>query len=316
MANFQILDFISKLTKFSSRQGKNEKVATDFILSVLEEQGVSYSLQKFTTKIPVSKKAVLTADGEKILCANSSFVSGKIIGKNHLISSLTSSQSFLFSSNINFNPECSVISLSNSYFAPSVAIKAEDVSKIIKAVKVRGEVKVGSLKHQSMNILVGNKINPKFILFAHYDSIKTGATDNASGVAVMMKMILSKPETLENSLYVFSGNEELSYDKPIYWGHGFRVFEQKYPGLLKVCRKIFVIDCVGNSKTNISQDKHLLHLGFPLKNIAKISQKTYFVYGSLEKLMKVYHSDIDTIDQLEEKYLREAVKKTLAEMQA
>ena len=258
------------------------------------------------------KKAVLTVDGKSISCKGTSFISGKIESKANLISSLTSSQSFLYSTNINFNPECKVISLANFYFAPSLAVSAQDLPKIIAAGKIRGEVKVEPLKHQSMNILVGNKVNPKSILFAHYDSIESGATDNASGVGTLMKMILSCPESLNNSLYVFSGNEELSYSEPIYWGYGFRVFERKFNKLFSKCKKVFVVDCVGNDKTKISHDKHLLNLAFPVKNPKNIQHKSCVVYGSMSRLMKVYHSDADTIGQLEEKYLNESVKKILS----
>lgn len=71
-------------------------------------------------------------------------------------------------------------------------------------------------KHNSLNILVGNNINPKNIFFAHYDSVGIGATDNASGVGILMNIIINFPKSLRDNLFVFSGNEELSYDYPTY----------------------------------------------------------------------------------------------------
>ncbi|MFH1656856.1 MAG: M28 family peptidase [bacterium] len=316
MNEFKLKELVSQILKFSPRQGENEARTAQFITFILGQHGVPCSAQRFFTYLPKLKKVVLTADGKNIPCESTSFTGGKIVGKENIFSSLLDTQISPCLSNINFNPNCEEISLVDSYFAPSLAIKAKDLVKVLAASKVEGEIKVSPLKHQSMNILVGNKVNPKFILFAHYDSIKTGATDNASGVAVMMKMIISSPETLQNSLYVFSGNEELSYDKPVYWGRGFRVLEKRLPQAFEKSKEIIVIDCVGNGKTNFSQDKKWLYLGFPIKNMEKYSHKIYFVFGDMEKLMKVYHSDADTIDQLEEKYLDEAVKKTLAKMKA
>jgi Iap family predicted aminopeptidase len=306
--NFDKISFIKGLLGFSPRQGKNEVKAAKFIISFLDKSGVDYLIQKFDTKVPLIKEAKLMADGKKIECKGCSFVSGKIENKDYLISNLTPSSCFLEYPNINFNPKCKVISLDNFYFAPSVTIKTNDLSKVAKAKKVKGEVKVEEFVYESANILVGNVKNPKNILFAHYDSVEKGATDNGSGVAVLMDLILSYPGTMEDNLYIFSGNEELSYDKPTYWGHGFRVFEKEYDFAMAGAVNIMAVDCVGNGKTNVSHDKHLIKLAFPINNLDKWSDKISVVFGDFDRLMSVYHSNNDDISELKGVYLDEAVK--------
>lgn len=308
MDNFNVIKFINDIAAFSPRQGKNEEKTAQFIIQSLGDLDQDYQEQKFTTEIPVTKKEVLIADGEEIKCKGCSFIGGKIDNKNNIVSSLISSQPLIDHSNINFNPACKGISLSNFYFAPSVAVNSSDLNKIINAKEVQGIVDVASYKHQSSNILVGNTKDPKNILFAHYDSIEKGVIDNASGVGALMYMIFKYRKVLENSLLVFSGNEELSYDHPIYWGHGFRVFEDKYKSLLNKSKKIFIVDCVGNTEAVINKDKELIDKGFPLKNLDKLKNKIFFAHGDIDNLMEVYHSDLDIIEGVSEKNIIDAVK--------
>ncbi len=306
--NFDKVSFIKEMLKFSPRQGKNEVKTAEFIISLLDKFNADYLVQKFNTKIPLVKKAELTADGKKMECKGCSFVSGEIENKDYLISNLTPSSCFLEYPNINFNPKCKTISLDNFYFAPAVTIKTSDLLRVAKAKKVKGKVKVEPFAYESANILVGNVENPKNILFAHYDSVEKGATDNGSGVAVLMDLIISYPETLKENLCIFSGNEELSYDKPTYWGHGFRAFEKEYDSAMAGADSIIAVDCVGNGKANVSRDKHLIKLAFPINNIDKWSDKISIVFGDFDKLMAVYHSDNDDVNELKEVYLDEAVK--------
>ncbi len=304
-------DFIAKLISFSPRQGKGETETLKFILESLSKNNVAYKLEQFKTNIPEIKSASLLVDGQKIKCLGSCFFSGDIKGKNTLISSLTSSQKFLYEANINFNPQCEVISQSNFYFAPSVAIAKADLATLLEANDVSGKVIVNKVKHTSANILVGNRFNPRNIIIAHYDCIATGGTDNASGVAVIFKTLIDKPELLRQNLFVFSGNEELSYDRPIYWGHGFRVFEKKHLDIMKKANKIIVVDCVGNDKTEVSQDEKIIPLAFPIANIKSLRKNIFTLYGDIDRLMTVYHSEADTIDQLSEKYLIDAERKLI-----
>lgn len=304
--SFNNLWFIKCLLEFSPRQLKNETKTAEFLMSFLEQNKIAYKLQRFAVNIPLIKKAVLSVDGKVLKCDGSSMVSGRISSKDKILNSLISSAVCQNEANINFNPKCTTISNSNYYFAPSISVNRNILNKIFKAKSIEGEVIVEKIKHKAKNILVGNAINPKTICFAHYDSIKTGAIDNASGVSVMMNAILEKPEKLKNTLYVFSACEELSYDKPVYWGNGFRVFEKKYFKQMDKAKKIIVIDCVGNGKTEIIKDKKMIKLGFPICNGGKWINKISFVTGDFDQLMTVYHSDLDDGRGLKKKYLEEA----------
>jgi hypothetical protein len=298
--------FIAKLVSFAPRQLEGELKARDFLVSVLKENSIPFLLQKFQVAIPLTQEVSLLADGKKVKCEGCSFLSGEIKSNDVVLSSLLSSSICQEISNINFNPRCEGISLKNYYFTPAICVNYKDIAKIVEAKKIAGNVQVEKVAHQSANILVGNVKNPRAIFFAHYDSIKKGAIDNASGVAVMMKVILEKPETLKNNLFIFSGAEELSYDKPVYWGSGFRAFEQKYQKLIDGAKKIVVIDCVGNDHAVVITDPSIAILAFPVKNLHKIAKKTEIVTANLDSLMSVYHSDLDDGRGISEAYLNEA----------
>jgi hypothetical protein len=312
--NFNSLAFIKGLIRFSPRQLENEKRAADFIISVLRNYHIDYQLDYFFTRIPRIKRAILRVDKKEIPCKACSFVSGKIKDKDFLISSLIPSRFFIEEPNINFNPKCSVISLSNFYFAPAIAISREKISSILRAKNIEGEVRVRPVRHKSLNILVGNTKNPKTISFAHYDSLEKGVVDNASGVAVLMEAIFSKREITKDHLLVFAGNEELSYDKPTYWGYGFRVFEKKFFKIIERAEKIIVIDSLGNGRTRIFRDDNLIYLAFPILNRKKWKRKIEVIAGDIQKLMTVYHSDADDLTQIRQRYITEATKQFLREI--
>lgn len=309
---FDQLKFVETLLSFSPRQLEGETRAANFIKSTLKEYDVPYQEQEFSTKIPRVTKAVLSIDGEELPCQASCFVSGKIEGKDAMVSSLIPSRFLIDRSNINFNPECpESISCSNFYFAPSLAIPRDMVQKVLNAIDVEGEIGIEAAVHTSANIFVGNMENPKTICFAHYDSINKGAVDNGSGVAVLMDAILTKPESLQDTLYIFCGNEELSYDRPTYWGYGFRAFENEYPSLMKGAEKIIAIDSLGNGPTQVTQDPNLQYLAFPISALEELKEKIFVVFGDFHHLMSVYHSDADDMSGLEERYLREGTQKLL-----
>lgn len=311
-STFSHIAFVENLLRFSPRQLKGETMAAEFIKETLRKYSIGHKEQRFTTFIPQTKKAVLLADGKSISCQACCYESGIIEGKDFLLSSLIPSRFFLEKSNINFNPECpKTISCSNFYFAPALAVPRGEVQKILGAKKVKGRVIVKKAKHSAVNILVGNTKNPRAICLAHYDSINMGAIDNASGVATIMGAMIFKPDTLANTLYVFSANEELSYDKPTYWGHGFRAFEKSFSGIMQRAKKIVVIDSLGNGPTHVTQDRNLQYLSFPIKHMESLRGKVFAMYGDFQHLMSVYHSNADTVGGLEERYLKEATKKLL-----
>jgi len=312
--NFDPILFINALVQFSPRQLKGETKAALFIISLLKKNKIAYFLQKFNVKIPVVKKVILKADKKEIKCDGCCFIGGEISNKEYIISSLLPSEICQNDANINFNPKCLTVSNSNYYFAPAVSIAHKSLFKILKAKNIKGRVDIMPINHKAINILVGNKKNPKFVCFAHYDSIKKGAIDNASGVALLMNIILSNSNKLKDTLFIFSASEELSYNKPVYWGYGFRVFEKEYYQLFKKAKKIIVVDSVGNGKTVILNNLEMIKLGFPIKNIKKLAKKTVLITGDFEQLMTVYHSDIDDGRGIEEKYLNEAYSIIISEI--
>lgn len=302
---------INRLSSFGERQDKAADKTAQYIMSILKKEKILFFENFFDTYIPKIEKAWLKADGKNIKCEGCSFVGGKITGKDSIVSSLISSQPLIRKSNINFNPECDIISRSNFYFAPAVAINKKDLNSVVKSKKVEGLVKVRKTKVKSQHILVGNTKNPENIIFAHFDSIGPGAIDNASGVAVVLGAIVSKPKNLDRNLYVFDGNEELSYDFPVYWGHGFRVFEKKYFKIMNGVKKIVVPDCLGYGKTFSITDPRIVKLAFPISNIEKWKNKIQILGGNIETLMRVYHSSLDVVNNLKEDDMQLAVHKLL-----
>lgn len=305
--------FIKSFLAFSPRQGKNETRAGKFLTDLLRQNQIKFTLQKFNCQIPKVIKAELTVDDKTIPCEAITFASGIITDKKNLISNqLEAEKNFPY---ISFNPTGKAICASGRCINyPALAISQTDLPKILNAKNIKGIVKVKSVDHQSQNILVGNLVNPQNLIFAHYDSINLGATDNASGIAVTMKLILERQKLLANNLFILCGNEELAYDFPIYWGYGYRVFEKKYLGLFKKAKKIFVLDCVGNGKTQLLTDPLWIKEGFPVKIIKHLLKKTMIVCGDIDKLMTVYHSQSDNLSQLKPQYLENAYRKILSKL--
>lgn len=303
MKGFDIIKFIERFTAFSPRQLCNETKAADYMLRLLNANKIDYIEQKFLIKLPAVEREFLLCDGKNIKAKACSFVSGKIENNDSIISSLISARKFLNLPNINFNPKCDNISLSNFYFAPALAVSKKKLPKILNCKKIFGEVKISHRIHKSKNILVGNVSAPKCILFAHYDSLGKGAIDNASGTAVLLHIAINNTDILKNNLLVFSGCEELSYDNPVYWGKGYRIFEKKYISLMEHAMKILVVDSVGNGKPAISTTKELLQLAFAIKNLDKLRHKIFTIYGNIEDLMSVYHSDDDIAKKISRKQL-------------
>lgn len=293
MKKFNSQKFIQALANIGERQLLGEIKAAKLIQKTLQQADVKFVAEKYIAEIPKFIKSVLKVDGKNIPCMATCMVSGKLSGKHSLISSLITSQHNLFDANINFNPEAQVISRSNHYFAPAVAIRSQDMVKILKAQEVSGEVRVKKISQPEINFLVGNTHNPKTILFCHYDSLGPGAVDNASGTAMLLDLIINHPGILKDNLFAICANEELSYDQPIYWGHGYRVFERDYPKLLKHCRQILVVDGVGLGSVKIITDPQEVRLGFPIMQQAKYQTKIKALYGIDDSFWKVYHSAID-----------------------
>lgn len=301
-----MIDIIKKLIEVSPRYGHNEMKAAKVIVDELKRLKVEYIEEVFDTSVPVVIKSELFADGEKVECIGSSFTSGKIEDKKYLISSFDQSEE-IYPYSIAFSPVSDEISVINVYNNPSVTISRNSVIKVALANKVEGFVEIKKEIIKSENILVGNIVNPKNIVFAHYDSVVgDGAADNAAAVSILIELIKTKNELLSNSLMVFIGNEELSYDKYYYGsGYGFRVFEDNYGDILKKSQKIIVLDGIGIGKPNLSKDN--LDLVLQLKEIKKLKDKAFWLQNDQSEVLKNYHSKADVIENISEKYLNEVL---------
>lgn len=304
--SFNSLSFVAKLLELSPRQGVGEQAAAELICTTLRQWQLPYTKQVFVTTIPYHERAQLLVDGKEIPCSNTSFVGGVVEGVSSLHSSLIPSRYLLEVPNINFNPHCSSISRSNYYFAPSIAVAAHNVMRLISARNVYAQTQVSRHEFEAANILIGNSKDPTTILIAHYDSIEVGATDNAAGIAALLATAIAQPEILEHVLLVFSGNEELSYDQPTYWGHGFRAFEEKYEQQLAAARSIIIVDVVGNGIPVLERNDGLAYLAFPVNHLAAWQEKLLLCYADVPKLLRVYHSAEDTIEQLDAESLQQA----------
>lgn len=296
-------EVILMLTNLGERQLEQETKACACILKILDDENIIYTIQAFETEIPVYTHCSLIVGGQSLDVLPSGLVSGTITDNHTILSSLISSQKNLYDANINFNPACEIISRSNHYFAPAFAINRKDVQKVVDATEIEGKIEVHKTNHQSKNILVGNKINPGTIIFSHYDSIELGAVDNASGTALSLEFIVERPELLQSVLFVLCGNEELSYDEPIYWGHGYRSFEKEYGELLKNTSQILVLDSFGHTEPNIISDVPTMKLAFPITNIATYASKTKVIAGDIHALMKFYHAENDVPLNIKDEYM-------------
>ncbi len=310
-STFDPIQFITHIVSFSPRQHEGEMKTADFLQGFLQDRNIPFYAQKFTTTVPVQIKASLKADGEEIPCRSVSLVSGDIDNKNQLASSGGDIDEYTTTPTITFNPYCEVISCAVFFHnAPALAVARGNVDKILRAKKIQGTVQVKPTKYIARNILVGNTVNPKTICFAHYDCILTGAWDNAGGVASMMGAILSAPQSLQDTLFVFTANEELSYDKkPAYWCRGFRQFEKKYLSLLERAEKIIVVDGVGISPSYWMTEYRHLESTILINNLKKLLPKTMRLGASTSKVASaIYHSEADTPSGIKSKYILQTIK--------
>ena len=309
--NFDCMQFIKKIVDFSPRQYAGEIKTADFIENFLKERKIPFQVQLFKTKVPIEKKAVLKIDGKSINCKSVCFVSGRITKKVKILSSRRQIDEFSKTPAIIFNPDCKGISCAVFFHnVPAVSVSRKDISKIKNAKNIQGEVKIKPISYTARNILVGNTKNPRSICFAHYDSILTGAWDNAGSNAVLMANILWHPETLKNNLFVFTANEELSYDKkPGYWCRGFRFFENKYLHLLKNVQKIIVVDGVGTHKSYWMKEYKHLWPTILIKNLKKFQPRIIRLGTTSKTADQFYHSELDNISNIKKKYILQTIEK-------
>lgn len=309
MAKYNPIEFIKKLTSFGTRQLEAETEAANLIRQTLLDHQLEFIEEKYSVDIPKFLSADLKVDDKNIKVLPTGLHSGEITKDNLLLSSLLSSQLNSDDANLNYSPVCTAISRNNFYFAPSLAFHVNDLEKISNAKVLKGKLEVEKTKHNSINFLIGNQTNPINILFCHYDSIGPGAIDNGSGTALLLQLVIEHPFLLKTNLIVIAGNEELSYDYPVYWGHGYRVFENEYKKALQNAKQILVVDCVGHAEPITTTDPSIIQLGFPLANIVSHAHKITMLYADLDKLMTVYHSEADQPEILNNEFLDQAYNK-------
>lgn len=303
------MNLLEEITSLPPRRGIGEHAARDIIKKKLDENNISYSLQEFNATIPKITKAELIADNRTISCIGASFVSGKITKESRLMSSFDTDDD---KSIILFNPMSKGLCLhtyKENY--PAVAINKDDIVKVVMAKNIEGEVVVDKGKYISTNILVGNAINSKRVIFAHYDSlIGKGALDNAGSVYVLFKLIKRHPELIQDNLFVFAGCEEESISNPNGF-YGFEMFDTAYRELMDKTKEIIVLDGVGIGKPSITKDNVDWIFGIP--RLEEIKEKVLWLQNDQELIMQYYHTELDTIEILKEKYLEQAIQ-ILAQM--
>lgn len=309
--------FFTDISKFHPIRGKREMIMVKYISKTLENSNINFELQQFKNSIPTGK-CKLDSDFGKIESMPASFKSGKINEKN-LISNIIIKQDFEIP-NISFNPYCKDFSLVTFYFEPSICVKSVDVKKIIESETISGIVKIRNEKFKTANIIAGDLTKPENIIFTHFDTVLNGSVDNSSSVALLLSLITEKikgNKNLEKSLIIFSGSEELSFEKPFYWGYGYRVFERDYFELLENSKKIIVVDCIGFDKCYVSMNKTLLKEAFPIANLDKFSNKIYLVTSVSMKNIKYfysfYHSTLDKPKLIKKNYIIQA-KRTILKL--
>ena len=292
---------LKELTSIAPRRGKGEQKACKTIENHLEQDKISYTIQTFTTKIPVTKKAQLYADGEKIPCLASSFINGKIDKKSPILNSIDAKSD---GPAIVFHPVSKGICMQTYKNFPCLSVNRDSVAKLIMAREITGEVEVDSQDFESANIIVGNLVNPSKIVFAHYDSIiGAGAIDNAGSVDVVYQVLSENKDLLDSHLFVFVGSEEESISSN-FGLYGFEIFGQKYGALLEIAEEIIVLDGVGVGTPFFTSDH--IDWVFEVSNMPDLAKKTVWMLNNQSLVMQYYHSDLDTLDKLDHRFLDEA----------
>ncbi|MEJ2781165.1 hypothetical protein WIW89_09830 [Stygiolobus sp. CP850M] len=301
---YEIIDIIKDLEKFSPRNNEESLNKTsNYIKENLQKAGIDFLDQYFYVPIPYDEGSYIILDnGGKIIGKANSFVSGSFEEKN-----IYSSQNIKQEINIphiNYNQYYDAFSGVIFYDFPVINIKKSDLIKVVNSQKIEVYVNVKKTLIKTENILVGNVKNPKNIIFTHFDTIFNGALDNSSGTATLLYGIINNKVNIKENLIVFSGCEELSYDKPYYWGYGYRFFEYQYKEILEKSVKIIVYDMFGHSEPILT--KEYIKEAFPIMS-EYLYDKSIQITESNKDWIKFYHSEADTIDKININYIKEAL---------
>ena len=316
-----------ELCRFSPRQLEGEKRTATCLKQMLVAAGIQHDIQRYRLQIPFILSAELFVNGERHVppqIEGSAFVSGDILPDSPIIDSRGPSAdgNAYGRSILACNPDCPAPSQANFYRVPAIAISPALRAMIEEnQANFTGRVDVEMYEHISENILVGNAKDPRSIVLTHYDSIKRGALDNASGVAVVMACMLRYRERLSETLFALCGSEELSHDEPFYGGYGYRVAEDALASAFELAESIHVVDSVGNRppkvieerEDNSSDDQALFNIALlaasPLRHRERWRKKIR-IYGGddiPQGMFTVYHSDLDDGSLLHDAFLEQTL---------
>ena len=294
-------NLLVSLVSISPRRGKKESLAGELIKQFLSEENVPFVVQRFQASVPVTKKAELYADNVSIPCLGTSFVSGDITNN---VSIQEPYEKTGAKEMIIYNPLSKGICAQSLKEVPTLAVNIEYVDILKKSKNISGKVEVEEEEFPTQNIMVGNIINPKKIIFAHYDSIVgAGALDNAAAVDVLYQTILSDRSLLNDYLFVFAGCEEESISNHDGY-YGFEMFDNEYRSIMDSTEEIIIIDGVGVSEPYWTHENIDWVFGIP--RLSEIESKAILMENTQSIVRQYYHSPLDTLDILDNKYIDQA----------
>jgi len=298
-----MLKIIKALQEIPDRYIK-EKEARNTILNELKKLGIDCNIDYYFVEVPQYGKYYLDVDGEKVDCKPCGLRSGKIKSRLTLLE-INDYEGGSAKGIIYYNKYCGSVSVHSFFKHPAFSIKYDDRKKIERTKYIDAFLEVKRKKIRCANILIGNRRNPQNIIFCHYDSIGPGAVDNASGIGVSIELA---KKYRSDSLFVLSGNEEISYDYPVYWGKGYRMFEKKYLGVMDKTKSILIVDSVGigTPKVYDRKDYQILKLAFPIRNLRRYAGKTRLISSEYKNIMSIYHSDDDNLGAVKQNDLKKA----------
>jgi Iap family predicted aminopeptidase len=184
--------------------------------------------------------------------------------------------------------------------APALAVSEADADRLKKSREVRWKLKVRTVETFGEAYLVGEADKPKRAVVVHYDSLWSGAVDNASGVTVALELL--NYVDLSKNLFVFIGFSEINMIEREYWLPSFRSVANAYSDVFENVADVVVVDCVGTGKAGWISDPEYVEAYSPFgKNLA--------IYGtSLEHMRGYYHGTNDTPDKVLGKALLKDIK--------
>lgn len=313
-----IMSTIADICTFSPRQGEGEERTADYLIGCLCSEDRALIIQQYETIVPIVRDAHLQINDTIFHSPHvegSCRVSGKIGGKIAFEDPTQPSYDLesVFTSVIAHNPHCEAASQATFYDLPAVAVTREVFEMAIQAHwnygHVDGYVAVERKKHLGRNIIVGNSKTPEILCMTHYDCLKKGALDNASGVAVLLAGISRMRIDLERVLIAFCGTEEISCENGYYGGRGYHALQAENRDAFDHAKKIIVVDSVGNQEPRVlkGSEDSTCYSALPVPFFEEVKEKLHLIFGEMKGLMHVYHSDDDDGHTLREEYLEQTV---------